>query len=156
MISPKRTANNANGRESVALLPGRRLPFHAPQKTFPDAHFFVCYFSVIPFSAPRPGLPIVSRLLDSSEFRDFAVSRFREKIANQFLATLKRFHRNFSESDQKTRSNNENIFLPNPLTSLTLRQSDKIFLAIGPPLLLYSRTATNEHVYRIERSAFRY
>jgi hypothetical protein len=50
-----------------------------PQKTFPDAHFFVCHFSVIPLSVPRPGLPIVPRLLYSPEFRVFAVSRFRDK-----------------------------------------------------------------------------
>jgi hypothetical protein len=54
-----------------------------PKKTFPDAHFFVCHFFVIPFSVPHSGLPIVSRLLDSPEFRVFTVSPFRNKNANQ-------------------------------------------------------------------------
>jgi hypothetical protein len=53
------------------------------QKTFPDAHFFVCHFSVIPFSVSPPRLANRFPFARPPEFHVFAVSRFREKKANQ-------------------------------------------------------------------------
>jgi hypothetical protein len=59
----------------------------------------------------------------------------------------------FPRIDSIARSIQQNIFRSNPLPHLILQQSKKIFLAMGPPLLLSSRHKATTHMYSFWRSA---
>jgi hypothetical protein len=62
--------------------------------------------------------------------------------ANQFLIRQPVFQKFYLLSPQRLATQNQD--------------SEKIFLAIGPPLLLYSRLVANEQAYRMEQSAIRF
>jgi hypothetical protein len=67
-------------------------------------------FSACHFFASRPNLPSTSYLPNHRDLRDFAVSRFRDKKANQFPALIQRFPRRFSMPHQTPHSTHKKYF----------------------------------------------